>query len=888
MLAAIALFQTALAAHPAADSSALRHADGRIPPTVTAIRVTRPPALDGRLDDAAWQNVPVVDGFRQIDPTEGAAASESTTVRIVYDDDAIYVGARLYDDEPSKIVRRLGRRDDDLQSDMFYVDFDSYHDHRTAFEFAVNPAGVKQDDITSNDFFRGDRSWEPVWDVATAVDSLGWAVEMRIPFSQLRFPNQREQLWGIQFFRSVFRKGELSQLAFVPKNESGYASRFAHLVGLRDVPAPRRLEVLPYTLGRGSYDAARAPGNPFDDGSKYLGGAGVDLKYGLTSNLTLDASINPDFGQVEQDPAFVNLTAFEHFFEERRPFFVEGASIFDFGGTGPYVGFGGTPQYFYSRRIGRVPELAPSVPDGGFVDVPATTTILGAAKLTGKSAGGWSLGLLDAVTGSEHARLDSAGTRSRVPVEPLSNYFVARVNREIAGRTGFGFLASAVQRRQDEPAFLALRRGAYMAAGDLFHRWDNNTYVLRASVGATHVTGDTVAIQETQLASSRYYGRPDASYLRFDPGRTSLNGVSADMSVTKEGGNTNWALGLSTTTPGFEINDLGFQRRVDRISGAVFLGHRWTRPGKVFRQASVSINTGPSWNYGGNVIQLSAGASVFGQLLNYWGGSLFATRQQQVVDDRLTRGGPLALVPAAWSVGTHVFSDQRQPVNGSVFAFYSHDAAGSWNLELSPELSVHPSSAVVLRLGPSYSVGRAKAQFLEAVPDTLAARTFGVRYVFGELSSHLIDLTMRLNVTFTPTLSFQLYAQPFAFAADYSQIQELRAARTFDFTVYGRDAGSTIAYDAAEALYTIDPDGAGPSDPLSLGNPNFRVRSLLTNAVLRWEYRPGSTLFLVWTQSRAGAFADPTFDVAQDLGRQLFHDPPNNVLLVKLNYWLSL
>ena len=876
------------AIRPPVDSSALRHADGHVPPTVVAVRVTHPPTLDGRLDDEAWHAAVPFGGFRQVDPVEGAAASESTVVRIVYDDAAIYVGLRLYDDAPRRILRRLGRRDDNIQGDMVYVDFDSYHDHRTAFEFAVNPAGVKTDDITSNDFFLGDRSWEPVWDVATLVDSVGWVAEMRIPFSQVRFPQRREQLWGIQVFRWELRKGEMSQLAFVPKNETGYASRFAHLVGLEDIPSPRRLEVLPYTVTRGTFDAGHPVGDPFDDGSRYFGGAGMDLKYGVTSNLTLDATINPDFGQVEQDPAFVNLSAFEQFLEERRPFFVEGASIFAFGGTGSYVQFGGTPQYFYSRRVGRAPQLSPAAPDNGFVDVPGNATILGAAKLTGKTAGGWSIGVLDGVTAQEDAQLDSAGTRWSSPVEPLTDYFVARVNREIGGHTGFGLLGTAVQRRLEDPAFTGLRRGAYVGAADFFHRWHNNTYALLASVGVGLVKGDTLAMQATQQASSRYYQRPDASYLRYDPRRTSLGGASADLSLTKEGGNTNWALGLSTTTPGFEVNDLGFQTRVDRISGAGFLGHRWTRPGRLFRQSSLSATVGPSWNYGGDLIQMSWSGNAFGQLLDYWGGNLFFTYQQQAVDDRLTRGGPLALSPRAWNVGANVFSDQRQSFNAGLFGFYARDAAGGWNASVNPSISWHPSAAVVIRFGPSYSVGRTAAQFLDARSDSLAAATFGARYLFGDLIQHQVDLTMRVSLTFTPDLSFQLYLQPFAFSADYGRLKGLRAPRTFDFSVYGRDDGSTVSFDGATNTYTIDPDGAGPADTMQVSNPDFRVRALQTNAVLRWEFRPGSTLYLVWTQRRAGAFSDPTFDMGRDVGRELLHDPPSNVLLVKVNYWLSL
>ena len=275
------------------DSSALRHAGGRAVPVMTAVRIERPPVLDGRLDDPAWQQARSVGGFTETDPQEGTSPVESTTVMIVYDDAAVYLGARLYDAEPAKISRRLGRRDDDTQSDMFYVDFDSYHDHRTAFEFAVNPAGVKQDDICSNDFFIGDRSWDPVWDVATSVDSLGWVVEMRIPFSQLRFPQARDQVWGINFFRWVFRKNERSQWAFQRKTETGYASRFGHLVGLRAIPAPKRLEVLPYALGRGTYDRP-VFGSPFDRGHSYFGGAGLDVKYGVTSNRSEERRVGKE------------------------------------------------------------------------------------------------------------------------------------------------------------------------------------------------------------------------------------------------------------------------------------------------------------------------------------------------------------------------------------------------------------------------------------------------------------------------------------------------------------------------------------------------------------------------------------------------------------------
>ncbi len=877
-----------LAQSPSADSLSLSHAGGRPAPTMTAVRIELPPTLDGRLDDPAWRQAHPVRGFLETDPYEGKSPSESTTVMVVYDDAALYVGARLYDAEPLKISRRLGRRDDETQSDVFYVDVDSYHDHRTAFEFAVNPAGVKLDDVCSNDFFLGDRSWDPVWDVATAVDSLGWVVEMRIPFSQLRFPHAHDQVWGVNFFRWVFRKNQFSQWAFKPKTETGYASRFGHLVGLRDIPAPKRLELLPYTLARGTYDRAR-PGDPFDNGHSYFGGGGLDLQYGLTSNLTLDAAANPDFGQVESDPAFVNLTTVEQFLHERRPFFVEGASIFTFGGTGPYIQFGNTPQYFYSRRIGRAPSLEPEAPTDGFIDLPTHTTILGAAKVTGKTPSGWSVGLLDALTAREQARFYSSGAAWREDVEPRTNYIVGRMRREVGGRTGFGLLASAVARRTNSASLDSLRSGAYVGSADLYHRWANNAYALYASAGASYVTGDTLALRLTQEQSTRYYQRPDAPYLRrrYDPRRTSLAGLGADVSINKEGGNTNWAFALSTSTPGFEVNDLGFQRRTDRTAGDLFLGYRWTKPGRVFRQATVGADPlAFAWNYGGDRIQLGRDLSIFGQLLNYWSANLFVYQQQQGVDDRLTRGGPAALAPAQWVTGVTLTSDTRQAVNGTLNAQYFHDAGGTWSLTMSPVINVRPSAAVSLQFGPSYVRGFTAAQFVTSQPDSNGP-TFGARYVFGELTQRQLDLTTRLSLTFTPTLSFQVYVQPFTFAGRYVRFKELARARSFAFSVYGRDNGSTVTYDSSAAAYSVRPS-AQDTTMFRFSNPDSRVRSFRSNAVLRWEYRPGSTLFVVWSQSRFVNIPDPALDLGRYVAHEIFLDPPTNVLLVKLNYWLSL
>jgi len=872
----------------AAEPSTLRHANGLLPPTVTAVRVNRPPSLDGRLNDPAWALAPPVTALIQRDPNEGKSVSESTVVRVVYDGSALYVGARLFDSAPGRIARRLARRDASTQSDEFWVLLDSYHDHRTAFRFTVNPAGVKRDLLMGDDGGFSDDSWDPVWETATAVDSRGWIVEMRIPFSQLRFSPAQRQVWGVRFVRRIQRKNELALFPFVAKTESGLASRFAHLVGLRDISAPKRLELLPYAVGRGAHHRPEVAGSPFDRGSSFFGGAGLDLKYGVSSNLTLDAAANPDFGQVQIDPAYVNLTEFEEFLEERRPFFIEGADIFDFGGNGGGLArFSGAPLWFYSRRIGRPPQ---GKAKGDFVDTPSGTTILGAAKLSGKTASSWSVGVLDAVTARERATVADAttGARHQNDVEPATNYFVGRLKRDFqGGSTSLGLLATSVKRDRGTPALNFLRHEAYAGGLDLLHRWSDNTYSLAANLGASYVRGDSVAIQRAQRASARYYQRPDARSFTYRPDRTSLAGLAGDLHLNKVAGNWKWSIAGSTSTPGFEINDLGFQRRVDRISAAAAAGRSWTRPGRVFREANALLKVGPSWNYDGVPIQRSVSAFAYGQFRNFWACDMNVSYQAAVLDDRLTRGGPLARAPAGWGTDAEFFTDDRKPVSGYLFASYAGDEAGGWSVNVYPLVTVRPSTAVSLSLGSGYYAGRDAAQYVSRATDTTATPTLGARYVFAELLQRSLDMSVRVNATFSPVLSFQLFAQPFTFAGNYEGFKELRARETFSFNTYGRDNGSTISRMGSE--YTVDPDGPSPASPFTFEDPDFRTRSLRVNAVLRWEYRPGSTIFIVWTQSRSGYFPfEASFDLDRDLRRELFRDRPTNVLLVKLNYWMSL
>ncbi len=865
----------------AADTGVLRHATGRTPPIAHALRLSGPaPHIDGRLDDPAWAAAVPITAFYQNAPNEGRPASESTEVRIVYDEDAIYVGARMFDREPGFIASQLRRRDNTGSSDLFTIAFDSYHDHRTSFQFTVNPSGVRADGIASGDNAYGDTSWDPVWEARTVRDSLGWTAELRIPLSQLRFPPARAQVWGVNLSRYIQRRAEQSEWAWKAQTDRGYASYFGHLMGIADLPQPRRLELLPYASARGEFGPA-TPGDPFHDGSHGVGVAGLDLKYGLTSNVTVDATVNPDFGQVEQDPAFVNLSAFEQFLEERRPFFVEGADIFRFGGQ----------QFFYSRRIGSPPRGAPNM-RGGFANVPDNSTILGATKVSGRTAGGWSLGFLEALTAREFATVDSAGVRFRDEVEPLTNYAVGRVKRDLrGGATQVGGMFTAVNRDLSDARLAFLRRAAYAGGVDLTHRFGRNRWSLSYTLAGSYIRGDTLAIQRAQRSSARYFQRPDAGHVAYDPTRTSLAGWASSLSFARIQGKWTYSVHTSATSPGFEINDAGFQTGADRASASGNVNVRWTRPGRVFRQANAGLNVNAGWDFGGSRTGTSASLFAWGQFRNYWSLNGNAWAGLRTLSNNLTRGGPQGINPAGREVFLGVNSDFRKPIQFFLGADYFTNEIGSSFRGIFSSITMRPTTSLSVDIGPNITRSRTAQQFLMSQADPAAVATFGRQYVFGAIEQHSLDITTRLNMTFSPTLSLQLFAQPFVATGAWNDFKELVAPRTTDFVVYGTTPGSTLQTttnpDGSVAAYIGDPDGAGPRPAVTIGNPDFSVRSLRGNAVLRWEYRPGSTLFVVWTQSCSAFQQNPRFVPGADLGR-LCRGKSTNVLAVKLNWWLSL
>ncbi|MEX2581651.1 MAG: DUF5916 domain-containing protein [Gemmatimonadota bacterium] len=880
-------------------------------PVARAVRITDAISVDGRLDEEVWMTAPAVTNFTQTDPVEGSGVTERTEVRFLYDDQAIYVGAWLWDD--GEILSRLARRDAGVpDADFFVVIFDSFHDHNTAYRFATAPSAMKRDEIMTGGGGGGgrgpggfggfgDTSWDPVYDLDTTVTEEGWFIEYRIPFSQLRFGRAEELVWGLQIERKIRRKSEDTMWAFSPKDEPGGIPRFGHLEGLSGIEPGRRLEVLPYVGARAEYvgiDQNSEVGfeNPFRTDAEYFGSMGADIKYRLTSNITLDATVNPDFGQVEVDPAVINLTAFETRFDEKRPFFVEGAEIFEFGGGGGF-GFGPGGQILYSRRIGRSPQG--NVPGAAVYDfTPTATTILGAAKVTGKTANGWSLGILNAVTNSEEAEwIDLQGVRHDQVVEPFTNYFVGRARREMRiGQTAVGAIMTAVNRDlSGSPLEGDLHSAAYTGGLDMRHAWADRAWEFQAKLAPSYVTGSAEALLDTQRSSARYFQRPDADYLEVDPNATSLFGYSATASVQKQSGDWRGRLAATALSPGYELNDIGFLTETDRIQADFNFGYEQNDPGRYFRRWSIRGGPDFVWNYGGDLVGGQTNVFSNGQFANYWGfGARFGYNPPKY-NDRLTRGGPLARDPAGMNGNFNINSDNRLPIVGRFGMNLARDDGGAWRRSVDLTLTMRPTPIVEVEIGPNYSRSHVAAQYVSTVVDPLATETYERRYIFADLDQTTLGIDTRVNVTFTPELSFELYAQPFISSGDYESLKELRAPRTFDFTEYGVDAG-TITPTEGNGQYLIDPDGSGEAQPFTVSNRDFNLRSLRGNAVLRWEWSPGSTLFLVWQQNRIGRDsaldASSTFsrvgnfDLTRDT-RELIGLPTDNVFLMKFSYWLN-
>ena len=842
-------------------------------PVLTAMRVNDADiSVDGVMDEAAWQTAAVATGFTQFEPDEGLPATQSTEARVLYGASALFVFMRANDTNADEIASQVTRRDQQSYSDVLAVVIDSYFDRRTAFQFVVNPVGVKQD-VYRFDDTNEDAGWDAVWDVATARDDGGWSAEFRIPYSQLRFRDREEQTWGINFLRHLARRAELSVWAPTTRADGGIVSQFGELRGLRNLDPPRRLEVLPYSLA----SLRRAPGdedNPFYRRNDVAASVGADVKYGLTSDITIDMTINPDFGQVEADPAQVNLTAFETFFPERRPFFLEGAGIFNFGialGDGDDA----NESLFYSRRVGRAPQ-GWADPRGGYADADDQTTILGAWKLSGKTAGGWSIGALHALTSEERADVAPAvGDRFRQPVEPLSNHGVLRLQKDFSeGRSAVGFIGTSVNRDAGVAGELGLRSAAYTGGVDFRRRFGGDAWQLEGYVLGSYVQGSAGAIARTQRSPARYYQRPDAEHVRYDGERTSLAGGAANFGIMKFAGSP-WRVGtgFQTRTPGFEVNDLGYQRDADYLVHWIWGGYHNSTPQGPFRNWFVNLNAWNVWNYDRDRTGTGGNLNVNFQLQNFWNGYGGVNQEMGAWSDGLLRGGPLFRTEAQTNFWAGMGSDARKPVRINVNSWGNvRPESDSWSAGVAPTLSVRPSGRATISLGTRISRNLNDRQWVRRI-DTDAPN-----YLFARIEQTTVGLTARMDYAFSPNLSLQVYAQPFLGSGSYRDFKRVADPRADRYA----DRFESLEVRAESDRYRTDLDGS----TVSFGKPDFSFKQFRSNTVLRWEYSPGSALYLVWSQGRNHSSRTGQFDFESDLG-DLFGAMPDNIFMLKFNYWLS-
>ncbi len=850
---------------------------GQVRDYTTQKLVGTAPTIDGIIDEEVWDIVSWSGDFTQREPYENAPPSQQTSFKVIYDNNNLYVAIRAFDTEPDKIVRRLGRRDG-FEGDWVGLGIDSYNDDLTGFTFAVNAAGVKGDAILTNDN-DFDVTWDPVWYVKVSSDELGWYAEMKIPYNQLRFATQEKHVWGFEVLRQLFRKEELSLWQMIPVDASGWVSEWGELTGINNIKPKKEIEIVPY--GMVKYESfEKEEGNPFATGSKFGYNAGVDGKIAITNDLTLNFTANPDFGQVEADPSEVNLSAFESFFEEKRPFFVEGSNIYNYpltGGDGPFS----SDNLFYSRRIGIQPHYSPELSDNEYIDAPEFTTILGAVKLSGKTKNGLSIGILESLTKEEVATIDNNGERRKEVIEPLTNFFNTRIQKDFDnGNTQIGGMVTATNRFINDSTLEFLPTSAYTSGVDFTKFWDDKSYYLAAKATYSMVVGSKEAITEIQESPQHYFQRPDASHLSVDTTLTSLQGTGGTVEGGKIGGG-HWSFGGWSTwrSPGLELNDMGYLRSADFINQVAWVGYRIWEPVSIFRSINFNVAAWSGWDFSGLTLYTGGNVNVNMQFTNYWRFGTGVNREGEDINRHELRGGPALRTPGSWNSWFHVGTDDRKDLVFSIMAsgnWGDYDSRRSNNFGFG--ITYQPFEFLQIALDPSYNVSNNYMIYVETIDNTS-----GETYLVSSIKQEFVSMDIRINVGITPDLSIQFWGQPFLFSGNYSDYKKVVNPMATNFkNQYHTYTSQEISYNNTNDMYTVA-DGA---DSYSFDNPDFSFYEFRSNLVIRWEYIPGSTAYLVWSQGRTGDNPDGRFSLSDNIDR-LSSLTAHNVFLLKLSYRFS-
>ncbi|MFP2996876.1 DUF5916 domain-containing protein [Spongiivirga sp. MCCC 1A20706] len=829
------------------------------------------PKIDGILDDKSWDIVEWGTDFIEQNPDENTPPLHQSKFKLTYDSKFIYVGIRCFDKEPEKIEKRLSRRDG-FQGDRITVIFDSYHDKRTAFSFTITAAGVKGDEFVSQNGDNWDESWNPIWYVATNTDTEGWTAELKIPFSQLKFGKAKEQIWGFQLSRLIFREQERSVWQRIPVDAPGFISEFGELHGLIDIEPQKQLEIQPFTVLQ--YDTfPTEAGNPFRDGDDFKLNGGLDAKIGITNDLTLDLTVNPDFGQVDADPGAIALDGFQLFFPEQRPFFVENKNIFDFRFANRQ------DNVFYSRRIGRSPQGSANVLSGEFVDQPTNSTILGAAKFSGKTKNGWSLGLLESVTGEMFAEVDNNGERRKELVEPLTNYLVVRAQKDFNERNSFiGGIFTATNRNLEGLDFL--RKAAYTGGLDFQHNWKDRQYYIEGNIVASHVTGSEEAIERTQRELTHLFQRVDADHVEVDPTRTSLTGTGGRFEGGKQGGgNWRYNAGIIWRSPELELNDVGFLRQADQINQFAEVRWQTLKPTKSFRNISVGAEQTSSYDFQGNYNRIQWEMQTNLNWINNWFTEVGVGHKPRIFTNTFLRGGPRWRFSDENFVFAFAGTDNTKRFRTVIGHVYSAARQNNFSFRRYVlRFQYQPFNAMNISINNSLENNPNRTQYVtETSFDGIP------RYITANIKQKTFSSTIRINYSINPNLSIQYYGQPFISRGRYKEFNFVNNSIAEDLnervTLYN---DNQIQFDPISNRYVIDEDTDGLTD-YTISNPDFSFVQFRSNLVMRWEYIPGSEIFLVWSQGVTG-FGDPSDTLLGSLDNEILGQKPENTFLLKATY----
>jgi len=841
--------------------------------TTKAVAEAQGPTVDGLINEPCWDTVEWTSDFIEREPEENAKPKEQTKFKILYDKNYLYFAFKCYDKDPKGIAKRLSRRDG-FEGDWVEVNIDSYHDKRTGFSFTSSVSGVKGDEFISNNGNNWDDSWNPIWYLKTNIDEEGWTAELKIPFSQLKFGNNPEQIWGIQVQRRYFRAEERSVWQRIPQDAPGWVSEFGELRGLKDIQPQKQLEIQPFSVSQlKTYPEEK--GNPFRDGNEMKTTLGLDAKIGITNDLTLDATINPDFGQVEADPAAIALDGFQIFFQERRPFFVENKNIFD------YRFADNQDNLFYSRRIGRSPQGSPNTNANEFADQPRNTTILGALKFSGKTKRGWSVGALESVTDKEFAKIDNGLVRRKELVEPLTNYFVGRVQKDFNDRNSYiGAIFTATNRNLHNDELNFLRKAAYTGGIDFQHNWKNRKYYFNGNFVTSHVQGSKEAIADTQTSLTHLFQRVDAGHVHVDGNRTSLTGTGGKLEIGKSSvGHWRYTGFLVWRSPELELNDVGFLRQADEIKQYAGLYYQTLKPIKYFRRINANVEQVSAYDFDGNVNRIQYTASTYANLKNNWSMNAQVVYKPRLYSNTVLQGGPRFRYSEEFFKFLNFNTDSRKKISFYGGIYHSQGKNDSFSyLEYDGGVTYRPINSFAISLSPNYAINNSKTQY---VTETQFNTT--PRYITGELAQRTFSTTIRIDYTINPNLTIQYYGQPFISRGLYKSFNRV----TNPTAKYYGDrialfAPNQISYANDTKTYSVDENGDGTSD-YSFGNPDFSFVSFNSNLVLRWEYIPGSEIFLVWSQGIVGD-ANTRDNLFEGINSQIFNRKPENIFLIKATY----